>query len=113
MLRRWYHPAVGTASDSSKAPKKPRSKQWWLWYGTLAWGIPFFVFVAIFWAIVLFAVTSLLERRLNWRFYADPRIHAAGLLVFSFVLSVFGGCYWGFSMWKRIQQIQATNERKS
>jgi len=43
---------------------------------------------------------SLLERRLNWRFYADPRIHAAGLLVFSLAVSLLGGCYWGFYMWK-------------
>lgn len=56
--------------------------------------------MATFWGLVLFVGTSLLERRLNWRFYADPRIHAAGLLVFSLALSLLGGCYWGFDMWK-------------
>jgi hypothetical protein len=80
--------------------QKPRTRKWWLWYGTLAWGIPFFALMTVFWGIVLFVVTSLLERRLNWRFYADPRIHAAGLLVFSLALSLLGGCYWGFYMWK-------------
>ncbi len=62
--------------------------------------MPFFVLMTVFWGIVLFVVTSLLERRLNWRFYADPRIHAAGLLVFSLAVSLLGGCYWGFYMWK-------------
>ena len=62
--------------------------------------MPFFVLMTVFWGIVLFVVTSLLERRLNWRFYADPRIHAPGLLVFSLALSLLGGCYWGFYMWK-------------
>jgi len=56
--------------------------------------------MTVFWGIVLFVVTSLLERRLNWRFYDDPRIHAAGLLVFSLALSLLGGCYWGSHMWK-------------
>ena len=87
-------------SDRSKPPKKPRTKQWWLCYGTLAWGIPFFTFMTIFWGLVLFAVMSLLQGRLSWRFYLDPRIHAAGLLVFMFTLSLLGGCYWGFRMWK-------------
>jgi len=48
----------------------------------------------------MFVVTSLLEHRLNWRFYAAPRIHAAGLLLFSLALSLLGGCYWSFYMWK-------------
>jgi hypothetical protein len=47
--------------------------------------------MTVFWGIVLFVVTSLLERRLNWRFYAGPRIHASGLLVFSLALSLLGG----------------------
>ncbi|PYT34270.1 MAG: hypothetical protein DMG58_05275 [Acidobacteria bacterium] len=80
--------------------QKPRTRKWWLWYGTLAWGMPFFVLMTVFWGIVLFVVTSLLERRLNWKFYADPRIHAAGLLVFSLAVSLLGGCYWGSYMWK-------------
>jgi hypothetical protein len=80
--------------------QKPRTRKWWLWYGTFAWGIPFFVFMTFFGGIVFFVVTSLLERRLNWKFYADPRIHAAGLLVFSLALSLLGGCCWGFCMWK-------------
>jgi hypothetical protein len=65
---------------NGKPQRKPRTKQWWLWYGTLAWGIPFFIFMA--------------------GFYLDPRIHAAGLLVFMFTLSLLGGFCWGFRMWK-------------
>jgi hypothetical protein len=80
--------------------QKPRPKKWWLWYGTLAWGIPFFVAMSIFWGFVMFLVTSLLQHRLNWRFYSEPKIHAPGLLAFNFVISLLGGCYWGFSMWK-------------
>ena len=87
-------------SDRNQHAKKPRTKQWWLWYGTLAWGIPFFIAMATFWGLVLFVVTSLLERRLNWRFYADAKIHAAGLLAFNFVISLLGGSYWGLYMWK-------------
>ena len=87
-------------SGSSKPPKKLRTKRWWLWYGTLAWGIPFFVAMTIFWAFVMIVVTSLLQHRLNWRFYLDPKIYAAGLLAFSFAISLLGGCYWGFLMWK-------------
>jgi len=48
----------------------------------------------------MFLVTSLLQHRLNWRFYSEPKIHAPGLLAFNFVISLLGGCYWGFSMWK-------------
>jgi ABC-type arginine transport system permease subunit len=80
--------------------QKPRTRKWWLCYGTLVFGIPFFVVMTVFWGIVLFVVTSLLERRLDWRFYADPQTHAAGLLAFSLVFSLLGGCYWGFHMWK-------------
>lgn len=97
---RCYHAAVELAPESNKSPKRPRSKQWWLWYGTLAWGIPFFVVMTFFWGFVMFLVTSLLHHRLNWRFYLDPTNHAAGLLVFNFAVSLFGGCYWGFYMWK-------------
>src|ERR1700746_756409 len=64
--------------------QKPRTRKWWLWYGTLAWGIPFFVLMTAFGESC--CSSSLLERRLNWRFYGDPRIHAAGLLVFSLAL---------------------------
>ncbi len=48
----------------------------------------------------MFVATSLLQRRLNWRFYLDPKIHAVGLLAFSFAISLLGGGYWGFLMWK-------------
>jgi len=51
-------------------------------------------------AFVIFGATSLLQHRLNWRFYLDPKIHAAALLAFSFAISLLGGCYWGFRMWK-------------
>ncbi len=47
----------------------------------------------------MFVVTSLLQHRVNWRFYLDPKIHAAGLLASSFAISLLG-CYWGFRMWK-------------
>jgi hypothetical protein len=96
----WYHPVVGLASDSSKPQKRLRPKRWWLLYGILAWGIPFFVAMTVFWGFVLFVVTSILQRRLNWRFYIDPKIHAAGLLAFIFVISLVAGCNWGFRMWK-------------
>jgi hypothetical protein len=52
----WYHPAV---------EKKLRTKRWSPWYGILAWGIPFFVVMTIFWGFVMFVVTSLLQHRLN------------------------------------------------
>jgi hypothetical protein len=48
----------------------------------------------------MFVVTSLLQHRVNWRFYLDPKTHTAGLLAFSFAISILGGCYWGFRMWK-------------
>jgi len=32
----------------------------------------------------MFVATSLLQHQPNWRFYVDPKIHAVGLLVFSF-----------------------------
>jgi len=95
---------VGLASDSTKPPKRVHTKRWWLLYGTLAWGIPFFVVMTVFWGFVLVVVIILLQRRLNWRFYIDPQIHAVGLLAFTFVISLLGGCYWGFRMWKFFDQ---------
>jgi hypothetical protein len=91
---------VELASESGKPPNKLRTRRWWLWYGTLAWGIPFFVAMTIFWAFIIFGATSLLQHRLNWRFYFDPKIHAVGLLAFSVAISLLGGCYGGFRMWK-------------
>ena len=69
-------------SESSKPQKKLHTKRWWLWYGILAWGIPFFIAMTIFRGFVMFVVTSILQHRLNWRVYLDPKIHAAGLLAF-------------------------------
>jgi hypothetical protein len=44
-------------------------------------GILFFIAMTIFWRFVMFVVTGLLQRGLNWRFYLDPKIHATkGLL---------------------------------
>jgi hypothetical protein len=91
---------VDRVSESGKPANKLRTRRWWLCYGTLAWGIPFFVAMTIFWAFVILGATSLLQHRLNWRFYLDPKIHAAALLAFSFAISLLGGCYWGFRMWK-------------
>lgn len=48
----------------------------------------------------MFVVTSLLQHHLNWRFYSDAKIHAPGLLAFNLVISLLGGSYWGFYMWK-------------
>ncbi|HXN72104.1 MAG TPA: hypothetical protein VN861_06085 [Candidatus Acidoferrales bacterium] len=80
--------------------QNPSTRKWWLWYGALVFGIPFFVFMTVFWGIVLFVVTSLPERRLDWRFYANPQTHADGLLASSLVISLLAGCYWGFHMCK-------------
>jgi hypothetical protein len=68
-----------------------RSKNWWLCYGALVWGVPFFVAMTAFWAITLFFVESLLQSRIDWKFYGDPRIHAVALLIFSLVASLSGG----------------------
>jgi predicted PurR-regulated permease PerM len=91
---------VELASESRKRPKKLRTKASWVWFGLVVWGIPFFVAMTIVWGFVLLVFTSILHHRLNWRFYLDPRLHVAGLLVFSFAISLLAGCYWGWSMWK-------------
>jgi hypothetical protein len=70
--------------------------------------------MTIFWGIVIFVFTSLLEQRLNWRFYLDPRIHAMGLLAFTLAASLLGGYYWGFRMWKfyETKRPESTTERQ-
>jgi hypothetical protein len=80
--------------------QKPRTRNWWLCYGILIWGVPFFVVMTVFWATTLFVIESLLEQHLAWKFYADRRMHTVALLIFSFVVSLLGGFYWGFRMWK-------------
>ncbi len=56
--------------------------------------------MTVFWGLVVFCVTSLLQRRLNWNFYTDPKLPIVGLLAFTLVTSLVGGCYWGVHMWK-------------
>jgi len=60
-------------------PNGLHSKRWWLWFGTLAFGITYFVAMMIF---------------------DYPEIHAARSLIYRFAVSLLGGCAWGYLMWK-------------